>query len=363
MTQPWGQQDVKQGRGWGSPVDNWGNQPFRQAQSGYQIGSSFVWGQSPSAYPVPQQPNPNRLKHLLGGLMVTILLLVGLLAGIVLLADHTPTSGETPYINEKYQAPPVEWNPAPIPWPRSQEEIDNWLKENKLYDQKVPRPVKCKNTKVNPATASKSDLEKHLDGLVACLMGQWHQPIADAGFVMPRPSVTVYETSVTTACGKLPMKNAVYCSLDQQIYYAKDLFTIIPSGLSSAHWIAESVIAHEFGHAVQARTGVLPSYYMLASSASKADRNALSRRIELQADCYAGTFIDSSAHSVNLTSAAQAKISEFFFSLGDDQLSGEPNIDGTHGHGDNRKSWLTDGYTADKFSACNTFTASEERTK
>ena len=95
------------------------------------------------------------------------------------------------------------------------------------------------------------------DELTACLMRVWAPTLQEAGYEAVRPTVTVYSTPISTPCGDMPMENAAYCMVDQQIYYASDLTDIIPKDLSNVPHTADAVMAHEFGHAIQARTGIL----------------------------------------------------------------------------------------------------------
>ena len=77
------------------------------------------------------------------------------------------------------------------------------------------------------------------------------------GLPAPRPPVTVYTEPITTGCGSLDDVNAVYCAADQHIYYAKPLYKIFPADQQKAPFVVEAVLAHEFGHTIQARSGIL----------------------------------------------------------------------------------------------------------
>ena len=106
-------------------------------------------------------------------------------------------------------------------------------------------------------TASDAQLKAHFEGLMECLMRVWQPPVTAAGWQIVRPSVTIYGEKITTKCGESGI-NAFYCSADQQVYYSNQL----PRALESASenkWTADVVMAHEFGHALQGRTGILIS--------------------------------------------------------------------------------------------------------
>jgi len=194
----------------------------------------------------------------------------------------------------------------------------------------------------------------------------WGPELQAAGFNAARPSVTVYTGQVQSPCGKMPNENALYCSADQQVYYATDLPDLFPS-VKSDPMIPVAVIAHEFGHAIQAQTGILYSEmaWQQADSDNNDDASAndLSRRTEMQADCFAGAFVQSISQSVGVTSDERSTISQVFFSIGDDVLSGDPNIDGDHGMSYNRQAWFTTGTTASVTGSCNTFASSVSGTQ
>ena len=69
---------------------------------------------------------------------------------------------------------------------------------------------------------------------------------------------------ISTKCGKSGV-NAFYCSADQQIYFSNLLPQAVPI-VAEDKWAADVVMAHEFGHAIQGRTGLLISAHALAQN-------------------------------------------------------------------------------------------------
>ena len=188
-------------------------------------------------------------------------------------------------------------------------------------------------------------------------MTVWEPPVTSAGFQLPRPPVYVYDQPIRTACGVMKEVNAAYCAGDQRVYYAQPLLRAFPTSVQQTPYAAETIIAHEFGHAVQARTGILISEAAWEQNSGEADANAFSRRLEVQADCWSGQFINSVGTSVGLDDNDVQQLSLLFYSIGDDQLSGDPSIEGNHGHGDSRRSWFLEGIGTTSMGACNTFDA------
>ena len=268
----------------------------------------------------------------------------------------TPPAGT--YANDDYVVPDPDLNPPGLPEPQTYGDAQQWLQNNAFYDQMIPVPVRCEIPNIDPSTASDAELETYLNDAVACLMRAWGPALEAAGYNASRPSVTVYSGEVQSACGKMPAQNALYCAADQQVYYATDLPSLFPQYMHDP-LVPVAVIAHEFGHAIQAQTGMLFSemawqqYY--TDNGDDASANDLSRRTEVQADCFAGAFFQAITKAVGVTAKDQTTLGQVFFSIGDDQLTGDPNFDGDHGQGANRRNWLKIGLKAPTAGSCNTF--------
>ena len=308
-------------------------------------------------YPTGLQP-PRR-----GGAGKVILAVVGIVVllglGIAVLnALSGGTSQAGGYVNESYTPPAPDLNPPPLPTVTTVAEATDTVTNDAIYAQTVPGPTLCQVSAIDLTTASASALQTYMTNIVGCLMTVWNDPVTQAGYQLPRPPVIIYSSPITTGCGKLETENAVYCGADQKIYYATDLPSILPNDLQNARFVVEMIIAHEFGHAVQARTGILISFDGLESTASTtAEKNAWSRRGEMQADCLSGLFIRSVSKSAGLTQQDLTNIAATARAVGDDTLSGKANIDGNHGLAANREYWIQLGMASTKVSVCNTFVA------
>ena len=196
-----------------------------------------------------------------------------------------------------------------------------------------------------------------MNEFVDCLMATWYPPVIDAGFTLPHPSVTVYTEEISSACGQLPLYNAAYCVADQQIYYAQNLIQAFPSSVQAMRFLAESIIAHEFGHAVQYRTMIMISASYRQYYAETVDEAMdYSRRLEMQADCFAGSFLNSVATSADLSSSDEDNIVQIFTLLG----GTDPYTD-DHGTGVNRAYWVSEGLHDWSVGVCNTFVASADQ--
>jgi predicted metalloprotease len=272
-------------------------------------------------------------------------------------SSSDPSSGGGPYQNDDYRVPPPDTSPPPIPQPETYEEAKTLLTQNPFYNQVAPQPVRCTSDPINVDTASDAELKRHLDGLMACLVRVWQPPVVAANFQIVRPTVTIYGSEITTRCGKSGV-NAFYCGADQQVYYSNRLDNAVPI-VAQDKWAADVVVAHEFGHALQARTAILVSSQALGQqSEDKATQLSFSRRLETQADCLSGMFMNSVAQALGVQQSDVRGILDVYNAVGDDTLSGNPAIQGNHGLGRSREYWGKTGLGTTDVGACNTYNAS-----
>ncbi len=288
-------------------------------------------------------------------LLGLIALVVLALAGLVI-ANLVAGTSNVAYQNDDYQVPPPDTNPPPLPSPTTYGEAEDWLVNNALYQQSVPVPVRCNSAPINVADADDAKLEEHFNGLMECLVRVWQPPLTAAEFTIVRPTVTIYGREINTKCGKSGV-NAFYCSADQQIYFSNELPRAVPI-VAEDKWAADTVMAHEFGHAIQGRTGLLISAHALAQNAeSKPEANLFLRRLETQADCFSGQFMRSVSQSLGIQRSDVEGILATYAAVGDDTLTGENDVDGNHGLAATRKYWGATGLSNSPISACNTFEA------
>jgi uncharacterized protein len=288
---------------------------------------------------------------LLGVIIIVTLVAVAGLAITGLSSEPATTS----YANDNYQVPPPDTNPPPLPVPDTYEQAEEWITNSRFYPQTVPVPVRCNSQPINVATASDAQLKSHFEGLMECLVRVWEPPVTNAGFIIVRPSVTIYGEELTTKCGKSGI-NAFYCTADQQVYYSRLLPRALP--VRQSKWTADIVMAHEFGHALQGRTGILISAHALGqNSGDEGTDLRYIRRLETQADCFSGMFIRAVSQSLGVQQQDLDGIRDIYVAIGDDSLSGDPNIVGNHGLGQSRAYWGNVGLGGNDVARCNTFIA------
>ena len=343
VTQQWSQPTQPQ---WGRPPQpgfggfpGQGN-PYASGPVTYSPVPSYGPGPAgpfgPGPGPGPRRRNP--LRALLLAVIAVAVVAVAALMITGLFAE--PSQGA--YQNDDYRVPPPDTNPPPIPIPQTDQEVVQWTEANAIYTQIMPAPVRCPVQPIDVQNASEAVLQAHFDGLVECLVRAWQPPVTDAGFIIIRPTVTIYGDSVTTKCGDSGI-NAFWCSADQQIYFSSQL----PDRLSALRgkWAADVVMAHEFGHLVQGRTGLFAAG-IIASQSTGSEKEGLifRRRLETQADCFSGTFIRSVSTSLNIQQTDVEEILNSYKVVGDDAGSGDPNVVGDHGLSRSRLYWATWGW-------------------
>ena len=153
-----------------------------------------------------------------------------------------------------------------------------------------------------------------------------------------------------------------YCPSDEKVYIDLDFFRTLDSQLGAPGDFAKAyVIAHEVGHHVQKVLGTSEAVSRQEQRLSKAGANALSVKLELQADCYAGVWAKRANDKENWIEAGD--IDEALgaaTAVGDDTLQrksqGRVVPDSfTHGSSAQRMQWFKAGFRAGDPSDCDTF--------
>lgn len=153
-----------------------------------------------------------------------------------------------------------------------------------------------------------------------------------------------------------------YCPNDQRVYIDLDFFHELETRFGAGGEFAEAyVIAHEVGHHVQNLLGIFNKVHVAQEHSSKAQGNALSVRLELQADCLAGLWgrqADVLKHQLEPGEAEQALRAAS--AIGDDTLQKQTQgyvvpESFTHGTSEQRMQWFNKGFQGGDISQCNTF--------
>ena len=177
------------------------------------------------------------------------------------------------------------------------------------------------------------------------------------------PRMVLFSGAVQSACGTTSSAvGPFYCPNDHRVYLDLAFFNEMEHRLGAAGDFAQAyVIAHEVGHHVQNLLGVAEKVHRLQQQASEAEGNALSVRMELQADCYAGVWGHHAKRERNVIEPGDFEEGlRAAAAIGDDRLQkmsrGHVQPESwTHGSSEQRMNWLKRGLESGDPSVCNTF--------
>jgi len=189
----------------------------------------------------------------------------------------------------------------------------------------------------------------------------WAETFQKEGRNYRRAQLVLYRQGVDTGCGSASSAvGPFYCPADGRVYLDLSFYRDMSDELGADGDFAWAyVIAHEMGHHVQRELGTSDEVHRLERENPDA-RNALSVRLELQADCYAGVWADRVYEAGDLDRTDLPEAIRASQAVGDDRLQrragGEVNPDSfTHGTSEQRARWFETGRKAGEGSACDTF--------
>ncbi len=225
-----------------------------------------------------------------------------------------------------------------------------------------------------PAPSKGGAPSDEMGSMIAGVLGEiddrWSEIFAAGGQTYRGPRIVLFRNA--TNGGRCGMAQSAmgpfYCPPDKQIFLDTGFFREVETRFrgcsgNACKFTAAYIIAHEAGHHIQNLLGILPKATQMQQQAgSKAEANAIQVRIELQADCLSGVwvnreekkrpgFLEAGDIDAALTTAS---------AIGDDtlqrQATGRVVPDSfTHGSAAQRKRWFMTGYQQGTVQACNTF--------
>jgi uncharacterized protein len=215
------------------------------------------------------------------------------------------------------------------------------------------------------STPEEEKLVDFVDAVMADTQQTWGELLGDR---YQPTKARLFRDGVQSACGFAQSASGpFYCPADHFVYLDLGFFSELRRRFGASGDFAEAyVLAHEVGHHVQSLLG-LDSQIREQQAGNPSASNALSVRLELQADCFAGVW----GHATNRPGrAAQGRVElesgdleeglRAAAAIGDDRLqrmsTGHVIPEKfTHGSSEQRVTWLRRGFETGNPDSCNTF--------
>ena len=191
----------------------------------------------------------------------------------------------------------------------------------------------------------------------------WDQVFRENGEQYARPRLVLFSGSTPTACGMgQSAMGPFYCPPDRRVYIDLAFFRDLRQRFHAPGEFAQAyVIAHEVGHHVQNLLGISDKVHRAQQSSDRTRANALSVRLELQADCFAGVWgkrADAARQIIEPGDIEQALRAAS--AIGDDRLQQQSQgrivpESFTHGSSEQRVRWFKRGWASGDIRQCDTF--------
>ena len=191
----------------------------------------------------------------------------------------------------------------------------------------------------------------------------WTDVFSQGGGTYQQPKLVLFRGATATSCGQgQSAMGPFYCPADRKVYIDLGFYQTLQKQLGAPGDFAQAyVIAHEVGHHVQNLLGVSAKVEQARGRMSEAEYNALSVRVELQADCLAGVWAHHANNARQLLE--QGDVEEAMNAaarIGDDALqrgSGGAVVPEsfTHGSSAQRQKWFATGLKNGTVKGCDTF--------
>ncbi|MCK0166439.1 neutral zinc metallopeptidase [Jannaschia sp. S6380] len=194
----------------------------------------------------------------------------------------------------------------------------------------------------------------------------WRDVFAEQVGEAYRPPILVLYSGVTSSpCGGASgATGPFYCPADRKAYIDTAFFTTLDRRMGAGgDFAAAYVVAHEVAHHVQNELGILGQANQIRAQSSEAQSNAISVRVELQADCLAGIWAREAQERFGILERGDLEEAvNAARRIGDDHLqrsAGRVPMPHTftHGTSEQRARWFRTGYETGRIPACDTFSA------
>ncbi len=211
--------------------------------------------------------------------------------------------------------------------------------------------------------AQDSELADFVSVILADTEDTWKVQFQKMGKTYQEPTLVLFRGRVKSACGLgSAAMGPFYCPGDSKLYIDLSFYEEMKTRLGAPGDFAQAyVIAHEVGHHVQNLLGISGKVHNAQENRSESSVNALSVKLELQADCFAGIwghFADKQHKMLEAGDIEEALNAAA--AIGDDRLQRQSTgtvrpESFTHGTSKQRAEWFNKGFQNGLVNECNTF--------
>jgi len=208
-------------------------------------------------------------------------------------------------------------------------------------------------------------MARFVSKVLASTEDTWTDVFRANGRQYEQPKLVLFSGATPTACGTgQTAMGPFYCPGDHKVYIDLAFYQELKTRFHAPGEFAQAyVIAHEVGHHVQNLLGIADKVHSAQQRAGKVEANALSVRMELQADCLAGVWGKRTDTMKNVLEPGDLEAALTAASaIGDDRLQQQAQgrivpESFTHGSSEQRVRWFRRGFESGDMNQCNTFKA------
>lgn len=220
-----------------------------------------------------------------------------------------------------------------------------------------------------PQTAEERAAEDSAASFVRVVLAEtedvWQHLFSEMGGVYQEPKMVLFSGSTQSGCGGASAAmGPFYCPLDEGVYIDLSFYRELKERFNAPGDFAMAyVIAHEVGHHVQHLLGIAEKVRIQQQRGGEAEANALSVRLELQADFLAGVWAHHAQRMANILEPGDLEEAlNAANAIGDDNLQRQSRgyvvpESFTHGTSEQRRYWFKKGFDTGDMNQGNTFAA------